>query len=731
MSRVVEYVALAAAILTVAGCGDGDVAASVKSGWKGIDSRHYVVMDDVSLLKRWVEIDCTGGIKKDVEAKGGIEVMLAKAGGKIEEKGRKCFANLVFLNDALEGMGASHSVVTAVVDKASHAYSLKWEMSLDDVAASLSGVAELYGMLAGINAPPADMAECLVKEYIDRPADRRGDVIAGVRQKAEKYQIVKDVLVSSGISRKDAEAGLALFVFEHGSGLDKSKFWENEKTFAKIECKDLKSLVPDCKRLLKAFSAVKETAGRNLSEPLINYMATPAGERGKALMQIETFAKTFAKNRKEMGDFAAALQARELAERPVCHPAFCDVMTSVGIPEDVVMSELDRSVFRDHDYSALMDVGESALRDVKTLKKVCGRMRKALSSGKVPDERIVRYLAHYLLSSPEDRRKMEGDCPVFVEMYGVVADFVKETVSEAGKARTIFTDGAFDEEIRAEVKRRGLSLVPRSMMKAGDAPVETFIDEMTNGMAVAQLGAERIGRIGASQSVVYSGVLFRCGKTSAPAFRNGAVEAEKLAERILALQKRKVVDALMDEEMKNQFLKVQWRIARIARARSDQERVLGQNRQAKRSLAIADKLDECNSALKHLADAMSEARAKKNGITSLRDNLHKALCKADFETAQAFAKTVLETQPTDMDANFAMGMWHIQHERWRDAESYFLRCKEKQPSEPAIWNNLAMVYLRQRKLDEAMRHARHALSLAPDSAEIKDTIKQIEKAMAK
>ena len=42
-----------------------------------------------------------------------------------------------------------------------------------------------------------------------------------------------------------------------------------------------------------------------------------------------------------------------------------------------------------------------------------------------------------------------------------------------------------------------------------------------------------------------------------------------------------------------------------------------------------------------------------------------------------------------------------------------------------------MVYLKQDRLDEAMRHASHALSLMPDSHDIKDTIKQIEKAKGK
>ena len=732
MDIMIRTFVVVGAMISVVGCGDDGGKVVVKDGWKWIDAQRYAAMDDVSLPKRWVEIDCNGITKKDVDSKGGVEAMLAKVGGKLEEKGRKCFANLVFLNDALVGMGASHTVVTAVLDKASHAYDLKWKMSVDDVAETLPGVAELYGILTGINAPPADMAEYLVKEYINRPEEKRGDVIESIRQKAEKYRIVKDVLVLSGISSEDAEAALARFVFKHGSGLEKSEFWDNEKKFSQIDCKDLRSLVPDCKKVLNALSAVRECAGKNKAEMLISYISVPAQERGKTLRQMETFAKTFARNRKDMGDFAAALQARELAEGSGCYAAFCEVLTSVGIPEDVVMSELDKSVFRGHDYSALMDVNKDSFRDMKSLKDRCRQMMKTLSSGKVPDERIVRYLAGYLLCPEQDKVRMEKDCPDFVQMYGVVADFVRETVAEAGKARTIFTDGIFDEEIRDESRRVGMSLAPRSMMRSGNRLLESFVDEMTNGTAVAQFGLEHLKHVGAAQSAVYSGVLFRCGKThDSAAFQKGAVEAERLAERILALQKRNVVDGLMDDEMKKKFLAVQWRIACIARARSECERSSGQVEQAKHSMSIADKLDECNSAVKKVKKALEEARAKAESEMTPRERLKLALARADFEKAQKDAKVILETDPNDLNANFAMGMWHYQGRRWTDAEKHLFKCKAARPDDAAVWNNLAMVYLNMKRYADARVHAQKALALMPGSKDIGDTIKRIEKAIEK
>ena len=58
-----------------------------------------------------------------------------------------------------------------------------------------------------------------------------------------------------------------------------------------------------------------------------------------------------------------------------------------------------------------------------------------------------------------------------------------------------------------------------------------------------------------------------------------------------------------------------------------------------------------------------------------------------------------------------------------------MRCLKKNANEPAVWNNIAVLQLRTGRLDEAMKNAKKALSLIPDSAEVKDTVRQIEKAM--
>ena len=56
------------------------------------------------------------------------------------------------------------------------------------------------------------------------------------------------------------------------------------------------------------------------------------------------------------------------------------------------------------------------------------------------------------------------------------------------------------------------------------------------------------------------------------------------------------------------------------------------------------------------------------------------------------------------------------------------RCLIRNPKEPAVWNNLAMIMFHTQRFDEAEEHAKKALELIPESAEVKDTLKQITEA---
>ena len=158
--------------------------------WKRLDCKAYSAMDDLALLKRMAEIDCT--TRKEVDIAGGEEAMIARVGGKLDEKERKRFVNLVFLNDAFAGMGASSAVLTAVYDRAGCADYLKTGMTVDDVAAVLPVVAELYEILCGIDTSPSDIAEWLVDDYIDKASEEKRATVA---RRIRKYNEVRNSIM--------------------------------------------------------------------------------------------------------------------------------------------------------------------------------------------------------------------------------------------------------------------------------------------------------------------------------------------------------------------------------------------------------------------------------------------------------------------------------------------------------------------------------------------------------
>ncbi len=173
-----------------------------KNEWKRLDCEEYSTMDDLALLKRMMEIDYN--TRQEVDAVGGGEAMLAKGGGRLGEKERKRFENLVFLNDAFVGMGASHTVVMAILDRAKKSDHLKTEMNVDDVVAVLPDVAELYEILCKIGTSPVDIAEWLVDDYLSNTSEeKRSKVAKRIRKYAEVQNSITRLWVLSNLgSRK-------------------------------------------------------------------------------------------------------------------------------------------------------------------------------------------------------------------------------------------------------------------------------------------------------------------------------------------------------------------------------------------------------------------------------------------------------------------------------------------------------------------------------------------------
>ena len=345
-------------------------------------------------------------------------------------------------------------------------------------------------------------------------------------------------------------------------------------------------------------------------------------------------------------------------------------------------------------------------------------------------------------------------------MLEIVEDYVKEILAECGDVKWLFSEGPFDSRLELESQAQGRSLRAHSMiMPAKSTPVrERYIrtHDMTNGedrvalsmstpMALRmlmhdhperlseialQLGFELWKRDG-KELPPCSGVLSRPAGMSEEDRQRGVESATEIADRILEFYLEGGPSKSAGPRVNMLFNIVQWRISRLARMRAEREDRAGNTNLAMKDVNLSDRLDHANASLNRILK--DEEKNKERTLRSVtpRESLQMALARADFTMAQRFAEPILKNDPDDPNANFGVGMNYYRLKQWARAEEYLRKCLIKKPREPAVWNNLAMICMYTERYDEGLKLAHKALELIPESAEVKDTIKQIKEAKEK
>ena len=373
-------------------------------------------------------------------------------------------------------------------------------------------------------------------------------------------------------------------------------------------------------------------------------------------------------------------------------------------------------------------------------------------------QRIVRAAfpivpaAALLCAVPSRAQRMER------AMLDVAADAARETAEECRGVKWLFTDGGLDSSVEIAAAAKGLGLRALSMMGGASDPRETYLrtrgvtnaeerallesgapdalrtwvrtrPEMSDDYAV-QIGFELWRRDGRPIPRC-SGLVARPHGLSDAEAERGASAARNLARRILALYGEGNPDGIADRGIRDAFLFAQWRLAVLARHRSNAYDEGGKKELAMEDTRLADALDGKNGALARIRATMAWASRKKLERMTPLEGLKAGLAHADFARARIFAQRVLAVDPDSPEANFAIGMDYFVQKQYSRAEAYLTRCLERRPDDPAVLNNLAQCRLRQGDFKGAMPYARRALAALPDSPEVKRTIERIEKGMQK
>ncbi len=333
--------------------------------------------------------------------------------------------------------------------------------------------------------------------------------------------------------------------------------------------------------------------------------------------------------------------------------------------------------------------------------------------------------------------------PVETELRSIVHDAIVETVRECGDAKFVFTDGRLDAGVELVASMAGSQVKPLSMM-SGPSSWERYIrtrhfeegspdrasvevgvpillrvwaGEMTNGMdnAAIQLGFEFWRRARKPLPKCSGFVAREKGLSDAEAERGISV-ANNIAKRIIKLAKENP-NVAVSPALRGAVSSVSWRISRFARMRDDEQ--------------LANELDEWNNAVKHMMRLIEYERMRTFMQMTPYEGLRLALRRADFVEARKYGATVLQIDPEDPEANFGTGMAYLMEEKFKDAEFYLERTLIKRPDEPAVLNNLSIIFRKTNRLDKALEYVKKAHELAPENEEIAHTLKDTERAIAK
>ena len=342
------------------------------------------------------------------------------------------------------------------------------------------------------------------------------------------------------------------------------------------------------------------------------------------------------------------------------------------------------------------------------------------------------------------------------QMAAILQDYINEVCAECGDAKWLFTDGTFDSavELAASLDGRKISALSLmagngardvclrmrgdvdkedglTMQSGASATLRTWVKDKPERLASSaiQLGLELWKRDGKTPPPC-SGVLCRPSGMDEKARLRGVAAAKELAAKMLALYEAGGPVKSAGVELNRLFLFAQWRLSRMMRARAANADLAGRTDDAMAEVKLADELDRNNSAIQNIRENMERMRQLTMSRMTPREGLQLALVRADFALARKYAEPILDADPSDPNANFGMGMSFFVENQWSRAEEYLRRCLLRNPKEPAIYNNLAIIQLKTGRYDAALKNARKALGLLPESAEVKDTLQQIEKAHA-
>lgn len=379
---------------------------------------------------------------------------------------------------------------------------------------------------------------------------------------------------------------------------------------------------------------------------------------------------------------------------------------------------------------------------------ILGIVQSASERFRLPWRRVATVLLTLFLLSllvmpfVDDRR----------ESLVALRDFVSAVVDDAKDCTDICTDGRLDDAYRMEAARRGATLRPRPMLTrgskvqglmqrigienaelklaAGEGPAACLRamikdhPQLLDRLAV-QIGFE-VWRMELRPLPPMWGTLARFSGT--PEERKRSIAAAR------ALGARFIVPSSAfvrtDEPLAEIVDCARWRLSRMAKCRAEEADRADNVKTSARERELMRSLDAANETLNDLLADLARTKRNRGRALSPREVLHLALMRGDCSACGTLAAAVLETDPENGEAHFAMALSCAADDDYKGAESHFRFCMKLRPNDPVIRNNLALTLHNLGRFTEAREQAQRALEIAPHVDEIRDTLARIREAEA-
>lgn len=330
-----------------------------------------------------------------------------------------------------------------------------------------------------------------------------------------------------------------------------------------------------------------------------------------------------------------------------------------------------------------------------------------------------------------------------------------EIVLETAGMKRLFSDGAMDALLELKSALSGGRMYVHSMfsgrsgeyaakLRTRDVTGDDDLSMMRMGAPVAlsgwigsqspelsssavQLGFEMWKRSGKTMPQVSGLVALPEDGCSSNKLTRAHAWADSFADRIQAEDFSRGYARCKERGLRESFDMVKWRLGKMLELRSFACDTRGEEEKGRLLRNKARQLDRHNESLAHLRRFMNLPWNQDNMKLTPRESLKIALGRANFRAAKPHAEAILSTNPDDVSANFALGMYHYTTRDFVLAETYLLKAHRLRLNDPVLINNLAIVQMCLKKLESAERLALAAQEINPGSKEIQATLSEIRR----